>query len=69
MKPAKPKEAVLLIETVSVLCPVCDEVIPDPEHGSEFWTKDQMGAYPETQCGFCDLDVVIGKQIRVAAKL
>ena len=49
----------IFVETVTVLCPVCDEVIIDPEHGTEFWTRDQLRntEWSKVRCDYCDIEI------------
>jgi hypothetical protein len=36
------RNATLLLDAVTVMCPACREIIPEPTTGSEMWTADDL---------------------------
>lgn len=63
------KNAQLVAEAVSVVCPHCSADVPDPDHGSLFWTKEQIarnGGLWLAVCTACDgpIRIVSGNKAR-----
>lgn len=54
------KTAKLTVEAVSVLCPECNEAIPNQANGSLLWTREDFGTGELTcQCSSCDATVKV----------
>lgn len=59
------KSAILIADSVQVICPECAEAIPDPKHGSLFWTTDQYHDGEVIRCPDCGAWVRLPKTVRM----
>ncbi len=47
------KVAIIIAESICVICPHCSEAQPNPVDGSEQWDADQLRKYAETKKSCC----------------
>ena len=54
------RTAQLIASSVSVCCPYCGEPQPDPDHGSDMWTADQIDQHAGVvTCPACEAKVAV----------
>lgn len=51
--------------TVAVQCPGCEELIPEPRSGSEFWTTHEAEKSKTVACPHCHQESVLRVPQRV----
>ncbi len=54
----------VLIESVTLLCPRCQEIIPEPRTGSLLWTETDFTG-PTVRCIPCDISLKLTRTARV----
>ena len=55
------KVALVIAQTVAVICPACGEPQPDPDNGSDVWEPDQLKKVSGTKrpCVSCGVEMYV----------